>query len=104
MWHGFRDSSTAHCPKVVRQCTEGDPLPTSLGQCGRLPPQLHSHFPRAVLLCTVGIPMPPPHGTVAVCCKSSMAHYPKEVRLCTNEFHCRSAGVYRGFPLPNAQR
>ena len=54
-------NSTTHCPKVLRQCVEGAPLPRPLKQCNGVWWEFNS-------------PLPP--GNAAVHCKSSIAHFP----------------------------
>ena len=67
--------STAHCPRAVRQCTEGVPLPTAPRR-----DNLREEF-RCLL----------PPGSAAVCRGSSTAHSPTAVRQCAV-----------GTPLPTA--
>ena len=92
----YRESSTAHCPQAVRQCTAGapprtapkqcgpcivaDPLPTAPRPCGSVPHALHR-------------PLPP--SSAEVYRTSSIAHGPLP--------QSRGAMYHGGFPTPCRQ-
>ena len=63
----FNRSSTARCPRAVRQCIARVPLPTAPGQWGRALQEFHGPWPQ---------------GSEAVYCRSSTANSLQAVWQC----------------------
>ena len=98
----FCMSSTGHCPKEVRQCALGVPLPAALSAalCGRTSttpcPEVVRRCIEEVPLCTAQqerrsvlqkFHCPLCQGTAAMCGRSAIAHYPKASGSVRWEFH-----------------
>ena len=86
--------STAHCPRAVRQCIAGVPLPTAPRRFGSALRDLHC-------------PLPP--GNEAMYCRSPTAHCTQAVRQCMAGIalpHCPQAvrQCVAGVPLPTAPK